>query len=382
MPEAAAVLDGMSPKLEEVIRVLEWSRIESLVHGYDSGPGQPPADRCALASAFVAKAVLGLKTTRALIERLQIDSKLRRICGFEMYRKLPSEATFSRAFDEFARSELAARAHEQMIKANLGGSLIGHVSRDATAIEARERVAQPDGAPASQPEPTLLAPEPVAQAAVLAQTPAAQTPAQAQPSAKPKRGRPRKDETRAVTAKAPSPLERQRTQDLPQMLAELPQDCSVGTKLNAKGYKTSWRGYKLHLDTACCGVVVSAVLTGAAVHDSRVALPLSIMTSQRVEVLYELMDAAYCSKVIRDFVVSQGRVPLIDHNPRGGEKIEFAPHEAQRYNTRTGAERSNARLKDEFGARDVWVRGAAKVKSHLMFGVIALCADQLMRLLR
>lgn len=379
MPDAAAVLDGLSPKLEQVIRVLEWSRIESLVHCYDSGPGQPPADRCALASAFVAKAVLGLKTTRALIERLQVDSKLRRICGFEMYRELPSEATFSRAFDEFARSELAARAHEQMVKANLGDSLIGHVSRDATAIEARERVAQPAGAPTGQPEPTLLTHEPIAQAAVLEQTPV-QT--QAQPSTKPKRGRPRKGEPRAVAAKAPSPLERQRTQNLPQMLAELPQDCSVGTKLNAKGYKTSWRGYKLHLDTACCGVVVSAVLTGAAVHDSRVALPLSIMTSQRVEVLYELMDAAYCSKVIRDFVVSQGHVPLIDHNPRGGEKIEFAPHEAQRYKTRTGAERSNARLKDEFGARDVWVRGGTKVKSHLMFGVVALCADQLMRLLR
>ena len=386
MPVAAAVLDGLSPKLEQVIRVLEWSRIESLVHCYDSGPGRPQGDRCALASAFVAKAVLGLKTTRALIERLQIDSKLRRICGFEMYRELPSEATFSRAFDEFARSELAERAHEQMVKANLGDSLIGHVSRDATAIEARERVAKPACALAGQPEPTLLAHEPVVQAEVAQapiQTPV-QTPVQtqAQPGAKPKRGRPRKGEPRAVAAKAPSPLERQLTQDLPQMLAELPQDCSVGTKLNAKGYKTSWRGYKLHLDTACCGVVVSAVLTGAAVHDSRVALPLSIMTSQRVEVLYELMDAAYCAKVIREFVVSQARVPLIDHNPRGGEKIEFAPHEAQRYNTRTGAERSNARLKDEFGARDVWVRGAAKVKSHLMFGVVALCADQLMRLLK
>jgi 3'(2'), 5'-bisphosphate nucleotidase len=69
------------------------------------------------------------------------------------------------------------------------------------------------------------------------------------------------------------------------------------------------------------------------------------------------MDTAYCSKVIRDFVVCQGHVPLIDHNPRGGEKIEFAPHEALPYNIRTGAERSNARLKDEFGARDVWVRG-------------------------
>jgi hypothetical protein len=31
MPDAAAVLDGLSPKLEQVIGVLECSRIESLV---------------------------------------------------------------------------------------------------------------------------------------------------------------------------------------------------------------------------------------------------------------------------------------------------------------------------------------------------------------
>ena len=75
-------------------------------------------------------------------------------------------------------------------------------------------------------------------------------------------------------------------------------------------------------------------------------------------------------------------MPLIDHNPRAGEKIEFAPAQAQRYNTRTGAKRANARLKDEFGARHVYVRGNSKIMSHLMFGVVALCADQLIRLLQ
>ena len=153
-----------------------------------------------------------------------------------------------------------------------------------------------------------------------------------------------------------------RAEPVSQMLAELPQACSVETKKNASGYKISWKGYKLHL---CCGVIISAVLTGAAVHDSRVALPLSIISAQRVDYLYELMDAAYCSTIIRDFVMGQGRAPLIDHNPRAGEKIEFAPAQAQRYNTRTGAERANARLKDEFGARHVYVRGNSKIMSHL-----------------
>ena len=47
---------------------------------------------------FVAKTVLGLTTTVALIERLTIDRALRRICGFSRWKKLPDEATFSRAF--------------------------------------------------------------------------------------------------------------------------------------------------------------------------------------------------------------------------------------------------------------------------------------------
>ena len=43
--------------------------------------------------------------------------------------------------------------------------------------------------------------------------------------------------------------------------------------------------------------------------------------------------------------------------------------------------RVNARLKDEFGGRNVRVRGHAKVLCHLMFGVLALTCDQLMRLI-
>lgn len=35
---------------------------------------------------------------------------------------------------------LAERVHEALIKEDLGEELIGHISRDATAIEARERL--------------------------------------------------------------------------------------------------------------------------------------------------------------------------------------------------------------------------------------------------
>jgi len=66
----------------------------------------------------------------------------------------------------------------------------------------------------------------------------------------------------------------------------------------------------------------------------------------------------------------------------GGESLSpLSPHEAARYKERTVAERFNSRLKEEFGGGNVMVRGAKKVGLHLMFGVIALFADQLLKLI-
>jgi len=42
-----------------------------------------------------------------------------------------------------------------------------------------------------------------------------------------------------------------------------------------------------------------------------------------------------------------------------------------RYNQRSSVERLNGRLKDEFNARMIRVKGHAKVMSHLLFGVIS-----------
>jgi hypothetical protein len=66
-------------------------------------------------------------------------------------------------------------------------------------------------------------------------------------------------------------------------------------------------------------------------HDSLAAMPLALMTAERVTNCYDLMDAAYCSSVLREHSRSLGHVPLIDHNPRKGEKVEFTASEAQRY---------------------------------------------------
>ena len=105
------------------------------------------------------------------------------------------------------------------------------------------------------------------------------------------------------------------------------------------------------------------------------------MTTERVTYLYDLMDSAYDAKPIHEVSKALGHVPIIDRNPRRGDALPMTPAEAVRYNERTSAERFNSRLKGEFGGETVMVRGHKKVKLHLMFGVIALFADQMLRLI-
>ena len=182
---------------------------------------------------------------------------------------------------------------------------------------------------------------------------------------------------------------------LEEMIKDLPARCDIGTKKNSKGHCEHWIGYKLHLDSADGGIPISAILTSASVHDSQVAIPLATTTARRVTNLYDLMDAAYDVPGILQHSKSLGHVPLVDKNPRADKAlateleaearrqklIHMESPETIRYKERTTAERVNSRFKDDFGGRKVRVRGAVKVLCHLMFGILALTADQLMHLI-
>ena len=106
------------------------------------------------------------------------------------------------------------------------------------------------------------------------------------------------------------------------------------------------------------------------------------------------MDSAYDVEEIHQHSRSLGHVPLIDKNPRGDKKmkeemeaeakarktLKWEPSESIRYNERSTVERGNSRLKLGLGALTVRVRGHNKVFCHLMFGVLTLAAEQLLRL--
>ena len=98
-------------------------------------------------------------------------------------------------------------------------------------------------------------------------------------------------------------------------LEDLPSFCDVGCKKNSKGYKESWIGYKLHLDVIDGDIPLSAILSSASMHDSQAAIPLAQMSAGRATSLYDLADAAYDAKEIREMSTRLGHVAIIDENP-------------------------------------------------------------------
>jgi len=356
-----------SPFTEEhrrITAILEIVRVEDSVPLSFTSPlgGRPRLDRRTLARAYIVRGALGISETQDLVNRLQADRTLRRLCGWREGERLPSAATFSRAFAEFAHSGLYDQAHAGLVGAHLGDTVTEHVSYDTTAIPVRER-------PVKKQKPAKVAR---------------------------KRGRPNKGEERP--APEPTRLQRQRTQTVAAMLAELPTDCSIGCKTNSHGSPEYWTGYKLHVALTDDGLPVAAFTTAASTHDSGGAIPLLQMTRSRLRSCYDLMDSAYDTKEIAAVSEEVGRVPIIDGHVRRGAKaererlaklsfsrqhVERALIETDRYrrfNARSSVERFNSRLKDNTGARMIRVRGHPKVHAVLMCGLLVIFADALLAL--
>ncbi len=87
-------VDPITEALGRLVTTLDVIGLEAFVPEPPRGAGRPPDDRRALARAFVAKAVLGVPTTTALIERLDVDKSLRRILGWNDARKCRRKLPF------------------------------------------------------------------------------------------------------------------------------------------------------------------------------------------------------------------------------------------------------------------------------------------------
>jgi len=386
----------MTPKLYKFVTLLDFLQIELFVPARSSyRVGAKPHDRRCLVRAYVAKAFYNATDTKAFRDRLLHDKDLRKVCGWATRWDVPSESTFSRAFAWFADLGLTDQALATNVQVWLGEDLLRDVSTDSTAIEAREK-------PVTRAKPhTDMALEEAASlgtvraevASILAElsmpeptpaTPHGSTPQKTTTKTTKKLSKQvakKKAFAKAHSPAEPTRLERQLDQVPEIALLELDTACDVGCKTDSKGNKNYWIGYKFHVRVAEGNLPLLAVTTAASVHDSQVDIPMMKLTDRFVTSLYELKDRAYDALCIRLASERAGHVPIIDYIKRRGQERarELDPDRAEHYKGRTVVERFNARLKDEFGGDMVRVRGNRKVHAHLMFGLLVIFADQLLR---
>jgi IS5 family transposase len=339
IPALAHELGELSERDRKFVEVIGLLRLNPIAERYGwKGLGCPPSPRIWMIHALIAKEIYQFPTRKALVEALLSNPTLRSLCGWESKSEVPSESTFCRAFERFAEDRLPEQIHAELIVRHCKDKLVGHVSRDSTAIEA------PDNSPIVK-KPARVRGKP---------------------------GRPPKGMEPAPAE--PKRLDVQPTRALAENLADLPTASDCSGKRGSKGSMEYWRGYKLHVDVIDGDIPVSAILTSASTHDSQVAIPLMQMTAQRVTSCYQLMDAAYDAKAIREYAKKLGQVPIIEPAAKG-EWTPLDPAERKRFGQRSSSERFNAQLKGNMGGRAVRVRGALKVMCHLMFGVVVIAAS-------
>ena len=292
-------VEELSTKEAKLIKILDFAEIEKNITVVTIT--NTPKDREEMARAFIAKSVYNMQTTRDLIDRLRIDRTLRVLCGWRYAKDIPSESKFSRVFDELSQLEIAQKTHEKFIEEYLSDKIFHYNATDATKVPLREK------------------------------------PVKKEKEEKPKNrvGRPKKGEKREPIE--PSILQKQKDMEsVEEMLELVSTDCGVGVKQNSKGNREVWIGGKLHISAVDGDIPITAIYSGANVHDSSVALPLMKETSQRVNYLFDLQDAGYDADIIREFSINLNHRPIIDINPKNcpdqREEMPLGYKSAQREN--------------------------------------------------
>ena len=339
-PSLFVCLDDELGELDEdqktFVRVCSWALSEQNFFQYRwCGNGRPPASRLRIFKAFILKAVMNYPTTKLLISTLRQSPSLRRLCGWESVSNVPNKSTFSRAFRDFAKDKIAVGIQTELVQKALGRNGVFHVCHDSSAIEAPER-----GIRKPQTEDEMTA----------------------------------------------TKLSVQRTRTADENFALLPTHCDWGAKCNSKGKHETWRGYKLHVACSDGDIPLCAFVSSANLNDAKAMIPMMQKVSENFDYFYDLADAGYDAAEIRQESLALNHIPIIDRNPRRGEKnvddvggrrVGIIDATTRRYFARSGIERVFSHLHEAHGGKFVRVRGSAKVLLHLMFGLIVIAAEQI-----
>lgn len=280
---------------------------------------------------FIAKYVLGLASTAAMIRTLRNNPFIAEACGIASPDAIPHEATFSRFFARLSTYNMAAKVKD------VSRSLVQH--HYASLPGFGERVAF---------DSTTLA-------------------AWSNPAKKGKK--PKKIATRGYKARVGKVSDA---------------DAGWSVKKGTQGVKEAVFGYKLHLLVDCeYELPIAANVSAGNVHDVTRASNLFREARTANDLFrpnYAIGDAGYSSQELARLLRLQyGATPIIDPHPKHKAmlsiKADFGTSEWKAlYKQRTAVERVNSRLKGQRSLNDITVRRLRKVTLHCYLSLIALQA--------
>ncbi|MEA4865014.1 MAG: transposase, partial [Sphaerochaeta sp.] len=216
-------------------------------------------------------------TMKETLLLLRENGNLKDILGIS---RVPSPASASRLARMVEKVIQPTVLHERLIQAyreGTGNRMVGHLSIDSTIVAAREKPFVKEKKAASP------------------------APGAARKKGRKKKGSP--EEKAHLERKAQAEQERLEylSEDPKQSLSRLEMRCSLTAKQNSKGKRQWFIGYKAHLAADDHGVPVAYAVTGACVHDCKVAVPLMKTAFQRTDFLYALMDKGYLNPDINAY---------------------------------------------------------------------------------
>lgn len=348
------LLSEVTPKELEFARL--WDVLcsflpDSIFEENKPKTGRPGFSWINLLAVSVIKAFFNHRTMTNTLDFIRGNSNIRMITGIT---RVPSAATVSRKMadldKELKTPELLARIVEEFHSE--GNCLVCNLSQDSTIVEAREKPFKEEK----------------------------------QKEAPSKRGRKKKgslEEQEYLERKETEKTLKELTENgnIDEYMATLNGKCAKTGKKNSKGDVQYKIGYKIHLAVDDWGVPVAYLITGANVHDSKVAIPLLRVANENCTFLYALMDAGYGCESIENYVYSIGKVPVIDFKAnRNGEKREKDPAKKIRYNARTTVERTNNEVKSNFLPNVLYGRGP-RAKFELALSILLTAISKIMNIL-
>lgn len=296
-----------------------------------------------------------MKDTLLLLEE---HMNLQDILGL---KQVPSEASMSRLSRKVEQIVPIKTIHTRLIhtyRQGMTGRVVGHLSIDSTTIEAREKPYRKKKEAQEKPE------------------------APPRKRGRKAKGSPEEKEYLERIVKEEEARRHYLKESPEKSISALEKRCSLTAKQNSKGKRQWFIGYKAHIAADDFGVPISFAVTGACVHDSKVAVPLLKMAKEKTEFFYILLDKGYISPAVNDYADMIERKVIIDRKGyKGVSPIPLEPAYAERYKARTTVERTNSELKDGFLPDKIYKRGA-QARYEIELALFLTAMKKVSRILR